>query len=238
MISITVWSDACTGTPNNEAVGFDRPFLILQPMSNVMLNKPHALSPVRFDPMAEGREPTTVASNLDGPCPALSLNPFSHVISSSALLAFSEIWMVDFEFWTNADGLPDPVCLVAWELKSGRKIRLWHDEFGEAPPYPTDENVLFVAYYASAELGCHLALGWPLPERVLDLYAEFRNLTNGLPTVAGNGLLGALTYYGLDGIDAAEKDDMRRLILGGGPWSAQEREAILDYCRVRRRGTQ
>ena len=31
--------------------------------------------------------------------------------------------------------------------------------------------------YASAELGCHLALGWPLPDNVLDLYVEFRNLT-------------------------------------------------------------
>jgi hypothetical protein len=139
--------------------------------------------------------------------------------------------MVDFEFGTDVDGLPVPVCLVAWELKSGRKIRLWRDEFGEVPPYPVDETTLFVAYYASAELGCHLALGWPLPERVLDLYVEFRNLTNGLPTVAGNGLLGALTYYGLDGIDAAEKDDMRRLILSGGAWSEQETKAILEYCQ-------
>ena len=43
-----------------------------------------------------------------------------------------------------------------------------------SPPYPTGPGSLFVAYYASAELGCHLALGWPLPARVLDLYAEFK----------------------------------------------------------------
>ena len=76
------------------------------------------------------------------------------------------------------------MCLVAWELKSGRKIQLWRDQFGPTPPYTTDANALFVAYYASAEIGCHLALGWPVPERVLDLFTEFRNHTNGCPQSA------------------------------------------------------
>jgi hypothetical protein len=85
---------------------------------------------------------------------------------------------------------------VAWELRGGRKIRQWSDEFGRTPPYPTDEAVLFIAYYASAEIGCHLALGWPVPARILDLFTEFRNHTNGLPTTAGNGLVGALAHFG------------------------------------------
>ena len=29
---------------------------------------------------------------------------------------------------------------------------------------------------------------------------------------------------------AAEKEDMRALILRGGPWTEDERAAILDYC--------
>jgi len=90
--------------------------------------------------------------------------------------------------------------------------------------------VLFVAYYASAELGCYRVLGWPMPERILDLFTEFRARTNGLNTPAGNGLLGALAYFGLDGMGATEKEDMRALILRGGPWSDAERLAILDYC--------
>jgi hypothetical protein len=89
---------------------------------------------------------------------------------------------------------------------------------------------LFVAYYASAEIGCHLALGWPVPERVLDLFTEFRNLTNGIPPANGSGLLGALSHYGLDSIGAVEKDAMRELVLRGGPWTDAERTAILDYC--------
>ena len=145
-------------------------------------------------------------------------------------LPFKEVWLVDFEFGAPPGDIQEPVCLVAWELNSGRKMRLWRDEFGTAPPYSTGPDALFVAYYASAEIGCHLALGWPVPERVLDLYVEFRNHTNGLPTISGAGLLGALAQYGLDGIGAGEKDEMRDLILRGGPWAETERTDILTYC--------
>ena len=147
-------------------------------------------------------------------------------------LPFKEVWLVDFEFGAPPGDIQEPVCLVAWELNSGRKMRLWRDEFSATPPYSTGPDALFVAYYASAEIGCHLALGWPVPERVLDLYVEFRNHTNGLPTISGAGLLGALAQYGLDGIGAGEKNEMRDLVLRGGPWTDEERLAVLDYCET------
>jgi DNA polymerase I len=143
---------------------------------------------------------------------------------------FREVWLVDFEFGASAGERPDPVCLVALELHSGRKIRLCRDQFGSVPPYSTGPDCLFVAYFASAEIGCHLALGWPKPTHVLDLFTEFRNHTNGRSPVAGNSLLGALTHFGLDGIGTAEKDDMRSLILSGDPWSKGQKIEILDYC--------
>src|SRR5262245_38452429 len=145
-------------------------------------------------------------------------------------LPYREIWAVDFEFIAADGERPEPVCLVALELRRRRKVRLWRDEFGDVPPYDVGPEALFVAYYASAEIGCHLALGWQRPTRVLDLYTEFRNHTNGNSLPAGAGLIGALAFYGLDSIDASEKEQMRRLILLGGNWSAQERGAILDYC--------
>jgi hypothetical protein len=149
----------------------------------------------------------------------------------SALLdRFREVWLTDFEFQSAPGERPVPVCLVAWELRTGRKLRLWRDDFGALPPYSTNADSLFVAYYASAELGCHRALNWPMPARVLDLFVEFRCLTNGTETPAGNSLLGALTYYGLDNIGVAEKEEMRELILRGGPWTRDERTAILNYC--------
>jgi DNA polymerase-1 len=143
---------------------------------------------------------------------------------------FREVVVADFEFGATPGNRPDPVCLVAHELKSGRRFRVWHDQFGPAPPYATGHDVLFVAYYASAELGCYRVLGWPMPERILDLFVEFRARTNGLDTPAGAGLLGALTYFGLDAMGANEKTEMRDLVLRGGPWSEAERTTILDYC--------
>jgi hypothetical protein len=111
-------------------------------------------------------------------------------------------------------------------------VRLWlADGAPDRPPFPTGPDALFVAYYASAEVGCHLALGWPVPERVVDLYAEFRCLTSGLAVPHGRGLLGALSYFGLDGLAAAEKEGMRQLALRGGPYTEEEKLALLDYCQ-------
>jgi len=142
-----------------------------------------------------------------------------------------EIWLVDFEFMSPPGERPDVVCVVARELKTNRTIRLWRDQLGPLPPYSIGPDCLFIAYYASAELGCHLTLGWPMPARILDLFTEFRNQTNGLPTIAGNSLVGALAAYGLDSIGADEKTEMRDLVMRGGQWSDDERNAILDYCQ-------
>lgn len=149
-------------------------------------------------------------------------------------LPFREVWAVDFEFVARDGARPDPVCLVAKELRSGRLLRRWQDDLRLLPgaPFATDATALMVAYFASAELGCFLALGWSLPVRILDLFAEFRVKTNGLPVPRGKGLLGAMAYHGLDSMEAEEKDEMRDLILSGGPWSDPERRAILDYCQA------
>jgi DNA polymerase I len=154
--------------------------------------------------------------------------------------AYPAIVVADFEFEfgghtsfgdaSRSGERPRPVCMVARELRSRQTWRLWRDEFGPLPPFPIGPDALFVAFYASAELGCFRALGWPKPASILDLFVEFRDRTNGLSTPAGAGLVGALTYFGLDTIGSQEKDELRALVLRGGPWSEQERTAILDYC--------
>lgn len=145
---------------------------------------------------------------------------------------FDEIWLVDFEFRQQDGESPEPICLVAKEYYSGRVLRLWEDELTTlgSPPFSCAGDVLFVAYYASAEFGCHKALGWCLPINVLDLFAEFRNSTNGLTLPCGAGLLGAMAWYGLDTIEAVEKDSMRNLAIRGAPWTPEEKAALLDYC--------
>jgi hypothetical protein len=152
--------------------------------------------------------------------------------ASLGRLPFEEIWVCDFEFIAEIGHRPDPVCMVAKEVRTGRQIRLWRDELQQhdQAPFRTDDRALFVAYFASAEISCFLALGWPVPRRILDLFAEFRVETNGLALPAGRGLLGALIHYDLPAMGAEEKDHMRQLVLSGGPWNAKERQAILDYC--------
>jgi DNA polymerase I len=145
------------------------------------------------------------------------------------LAGFREVWAVDFEFTADAGERPVPICMVARELGSGRTLRLWQDQFGPAPPFPVGPGVLFVAYVASAELTCFRTLRWPMPARVLDLFAEFRDHTNGLNPPA-RGLVGALVFHGLDHIGVIEKDQMREIAIRGGPFTEAERTALLDYC--------
>jgi DNA polymerase-1 len=158
----------------------------------------------------------------------LDLLPYRHIVTADSEFEFGG--HASFEDASRSGERPRPVCMVAKELRSGQEWRRWRGEFGSAPPFPIGPDALFVAYYASAELGCFTALGWPIPTNVLDLFVEFRNRTNGLTTPAGAGLVGALTYFGLDAISATEKDELRTLILQGGPWSENERKAILEYC--------
>ena len=145
---------------------------------------------------------------------------------------FREVWCADFEFRNDPGECPWVVCLAARELIGGREIRMWREELLllHQAPFDTGPDVAFVAFYASAELGCFLELGWPLPINVIDLFAEHRVETNGQKLSCGNGLLGALAVRGLAHIDADEKDAMRQLICNQRQWSQAEQRAILDYC--------
>lgn len=145
------------------------------------------------------------------------------------------VYLADFEFYParrHEGNLPTPVCLVVREWPSGATRRFWSDELQrmQKAPFPVGEKALFVAFFASAELDCFHVLGWATPQNVLDLYTEFRCLTNGQRPAGGYGLLGALMHFGLPTINSDEKDSMRKLVLSGGPWSSEEQRSILDYC--------
>jgi DNA polymerase-1 len=165
-------------------------------------------------------------------------------ISSWRDLPFREIWCVDFEFYPGpgiANGGREgdqatPLCLVALEMRTGRIVRLWRDEFGPFPPYRLDADALFISYLASAEFGCHIALGWGQPACALDAYVEFRHYTNDGTLKSGDrdkgfySLDGALRYFCENGVDTAHKIEMRDRIIQGPPFTAAERSTILDYC--------
>ena len=124
-------------------------------------------------------------------------------------------------------------CLVAREYYSGRLVRLWLDGVAKPVcPLPMGENSLYVAYYASAEMGCHLTLDWSFPNCLLDLFCELRCQTNGLQLPVKNDLLGALSLHGLEHIPLVEKEEMRELALRGGSYTTAEQLALLGYCQT------
>jgi len=146
---------------------------------------------------------------------------------------YREIWTVDFEFYAPPGERPTPLCLAAHELLTRRLHTVWLGGTASASlPWSSEPDTLIVAYYASAEMSCYLALGWPFPSRLLDLYAEFRALTSGRSVPCGHGLLGALAYFGLEGLAALEKEDMQHLAMRGGPYSTAERDALMAYCQT------
>jgi len=144
-------------------------------------------------------------------------------------LGFRHAWAVDFEFVAPAGHKPKPICMIAKCAITGDVMRLWGDELAD-DPFIGSTDELFIAYYASAESSCFDVLGWQRPCRMLDLFTEFRRLTNGVGTKYGNGLIGGLLHYGLPTIGGEEKDSMRDLIMGGGPWSDDEKTQIVAYC--------
>ncbi|SVB39954.1 uncharacterized protein METZ01_LOCUS192808, partial [marine metagenome] len=125
--------------------------------------------------------------------------------------------------------------MVAHELRTGRTLRCFSKELAghRVPPFNCGGNSLVVAYFASAEMGCFLSLGWPFPVHLLDLYVEYRRMRNGtLGPGESTSLVAALAWLGLQRFIPAQKDEMRELSLRGGFYTVEEQEQLLDYCQA------
>src|SRR5262249_35973629 len=94
---------------------------------------------------------------------------------------------------------------VKKELTTARAKKMARPVRSRAP-YGTGPDTLFVAFFASAELGCHRVLGWDRPAWVLDLFTEFRDRFNGLGTLAGKLLLVALPQFCIYVIEARRQE--------------------------------
>ncbi|NBQ28728.1 MAG: DNA polymerase I, partial [Rhodobacteraceae bacterium] len=152
--------------------------------------------------------------------------------SSVDSLPFDKIYAIDFEFFGQDGENPNVVCMVMQDLRSGRIERYWRDELIAmlVPPFDTGETTLLVSYFAPAELQCMITLDWCTEVSLVDLYAEFRCMTNGDANVTRRSLVSALAQFGLEDLIPNAKDETRDLILTGGPWTKVQQKSILDYC--------
>lgn len=150
------------------------------------------------------------------------------------LAEFRTVWVTDFEFQLDG-GLPIPLCMVAREWRSGQEIRCWRDDLLRlrAAPFDVGANDLFVAFVATAELTCFLALGWPLPDNVLDLSPEHKlscNYGKAGPQPPPWSLVKALQMRGQTHLMFEDKAEMVDLILRNIDYTPEQRQDILDYC--------
>ena len=156
-------------------------------------------------------------------------------MTSSAILArlsryFRNIIVGDFEYGQDHNGRPEPRCFVGRDLLNGSVEKRWlHQTDPGRCPFPTDSKSLWIFYYSSGDLQCMRRCGWPVPVKVLDIFAEFHCLANDGER-RGLSLLDAAHYFGLESIGKAAKDTGRELAIRGGPYSQSEQIELLNYC--------
>ena len=147
--------------------------------------------------------------------------------------AFREVALIDAEYTARAGEHVKVICIVVKLLCKGEVHRLWLDGVCKLKtfPVPFDRDVLFVCYSALAELSAIQSLGLPPFVSILDLFAEYRVLTNERISPGKTGLLSACEFFGVSTITASYKHDNRAIAIRGSPFTDEERASLLDYCQ-------
>jgi DNA polymerase I len=174
--------------------------------------------------------------------------------------AIKHLWVADSEFHSQfkshgsdlmdgQGGRPVPVCFVFYNPITGETCEQFYRAGDPIPACPIGlgPDTLLVAFTAIAELTTMLSLWGRMSPRVLDLDIEWHHCNNeeykwkemkiearnakGSDTeLSPLGLLGVCAIHGIAGRSQQHKDEMRNLILTGGPWSEADERRILDYC--------
>ena len=136
-------------------------------------------------------------------------------------------YAIDFEFYAAPGECPRPWCLCWVVVETGEEGRLWIDGEDVQPPGFTDDD-LVLAHYALAEMTCYRALGWKMPPRVVDTYAEVRVIRGQVPRGDWK-LLTVCHSYGIETMSAEHKDDMRSVAIATEV-APHDREPLMEYC--------
>jgi hypothetical protein len=147
----------------------------------------------------------------------------------------------DFEYEIAPGDLPNPLCLVLYvldeNLRHVQTIRLWRGDFKSTPPIEFDDDTLFVAYSAWAELTCFMVLGWKFPKHVFDCHTAYLATSNILlphnpdeeHTKPRKRLSDACRAYSIEGWEHLDKETMAKDI-GEGRWEKYGRKLVEEYC--------
>jgi hypothetical protein len=153
---------------------------------------------------------------------------------------FARIIPVDFKYEIVPGGLPNVLCMVAYELNEHlqhvRTYRLWRGDFGSRPPFDIGPDTLVVGYSLWAEMTCFQVLGWPFPQHVLDLHTAYLAESNILlpwdmedAKKPHKRFSDACRSYGIAGWENIDKEVIAKGI-GEGNWRKWGQPAIFDYC--------
>jgi hypothetical protein len=94
---------------------------------------------------------------------------------------YRRAWVVDTEYCSFGIH-PRARCLCALDILSGERREVWLAGVADPPcPFAMTDDELFIFWAADADVGIFIALGWPVPQSVLDTRVEFMRIRCGLP---------------------------------------------------------
>lgn len=113
------------------------------------------------------------------------------------LSSFTSIWCIVVAVERQPGERLKPIAIAAIDLAAETEVQLGIPKLRgiRRPPYPTGPQTLIVTVDAELLAGLHLALGWRMPERIMDVLLEWRNERPADRTLVG-GLAGALITIG------------------------------------------
>ena len=153
------------------------------------------------------------------------------------MFGFSRANFFDTEFAIETDDSPRPICLVLRTWPDHLLYRIWLLGQRRLPAELSkllhSPDTVCIAYNIPAEISVLLKLGEPLPAHWIDLFAEYRAVTNGRrQPKERTRLIDALAHYGEFSIDAEEKEYWQEMAMRCDPVELEaNRKGMLDYCQ-------
>jgi DNA polymerase I len=157
--------------------------------------------------------------------------------SELAAKGWRQAWVADTEYQVEDGDLPDVHCVCAYDLISRQRREVWVEP-GMPCPFDMTADVLFIFFEADADVLAFISAGWPAPLNILDPRVIWKKLDNGAREIGPDGkkkyygLYEAGDMLGLPHLPRALKDACRDLAIRGGPFTEEEHQVLILYCRT------